>query len=456
MFPTIISPIMIMRRDAFKSRTLPLLLLLILVSSHIFQVSSSSSASKPSAYSALGVTTDSTQEEMKAAHRKLCLKYHPDKVPADATEKEKDEGLKKFREVREAYEQVGSPEARTEYDLSRRRAQYEGNGGGGGGAGGGGGGGGGGYGSYDDVRGRGSYGSPFQDRRSRTYFNGVDVTRLFGGNPLFSSPSSFGSAFATAAHSQQQAVPGMEFVQHVSVPLDELYMGGTGIRLDLNLHPLSRHIASARGGFAFPLAVRTFLGVWLPVWARVGWFPATAAFAVLFQLGLPPPPSRSAYATAVGKGWRGGTKIRFAAERGGIRGMAVPVEVYFVVKEGSHDRFRRDGDDLRTTVCIGRSDAHNGCQFQLKPLGGWREKPISVILKAGEVGGSEDQEEVGAEDGNHNDNKKKKNKNRGDVIIKGRGWPLRNGQRGDLIVTVLVVSDKKAQKEKEKGRQRAP
>jgi len=49
-------------------------------------------------YDVLGVSRDSSQDEIKKAYRKLAIKYHPDKNPG-----QKEEFEKKFKEISEAY-----------------------------------------------------------------------------------------------------------------------------------------------------------------------------------------------------------------------------------------------------------------------------------------------------------------------------------------------------------------
>jgi molecular chaperone DnaJ len=64
-------------------------------------------------YAALGVTSSSTQKEITTAYRRLARQYHPDANPGDASAEEK------FKEVSAAYDVVGDPERRKEYDQVR-------------------------------------------------------------------------------------------------------------------------------------------------------------------------------------------------------------------------------------------------------------------------------------------------------------------------------------------------
>lgn len=58
-------------------------------------------------YKILGVSRDASQEEIKRAFRELAHKYHPDKNGGNA---------EKFKEINEAYQVLGNPEKRQQYD----------------------------------------------------------------------------------------------------------------------------------------------------------------------------------------------------------------------------------------------------------------------------------------------------------------------------------------------------
>ncbi len=54
-------------------------------------------------YQVLGVSRDATDEEIKKAYRKLCMKYHPD---ANIDNPNKAEAEEKFKEVQQAYDAI--------------------------------------------------------------------------------------------------------------------------------------------------------------------------------------------------------------------------------------------------------------------------------------------------------------------------------------------------------------
>lgn len=61
-------------------------------------------------YSILGVDEKATQDEIKKAYRKLARKHHPDSNPGDPRSEER------FKEISGAYEVLGDPEKRRQYD----------------------------------------------------------------------------------------------------------------------------------------------------------------------------------------------------------------------------------------------------------------------------------------------------------------------------------------------------
>ena len=66
-------------------------------------------------YKILKVTEDTTPEVIKSSYRALALRFHPDRNMGNEKEAEG-----KMKVINEAYETLGDPVKRREYDLARR------------------------------------------------------------------------------------------------------------------------------------------------------------------------------------------------------------------------------------------------------------------------------------------------------------------------------------------------
>ena len=62
-------------------------------------------------YQILGVSQDSSAEEIKKAFRQLAMCYHPDRNPENI-----EEAGEKFKEINQAYEILGDEKKRWQYD----------------------------------------------------------------------------------------------------------------------------------------------------------------------------------------------------------------------------------------------------------------------------------------------------------------------------------------------------
>ena len=70
--------------------------------------------SSDSYYKILDIPENATAEQIKKAYRSGSLKYHPDKNPG------KPEFVEKFQKISEAYEILGNPEKKNEYDMMQK------------------------------------------------------------------------------------------------------------------------------------------------------------------------------------------------------------------------------------------------------------------------------------------------------------------------------------------------
>ncbi|XP_066314079.1 chaperone protein dnaJ 20, chloroplastic-like [Miscanthus floridulus] len=68
-------------------------------------------------YDLLGISADGSPDEVRAAYRRLALKYHPDVSPPGAAA----ENTRRFIEVQEAYETLSDPSRRDSYDRALAR-----------------------------------------------------------------------------------------------------------------------------------------------------------------------------------------------------------------------------------------------------------------------------------------------------------------------------------------------
>src|SRR5690349_9569681 len=141
-------------------------------------------------YQVLGVAKDAEQAAIKKAYRKLAREHHPDSKPGDRAAEER------FKQIAEAYDVVGDPEKRKEYD--QMRSMFAG-------------------GFPAGGAGAGGFGFPGGGAQTA---GGFDISDLFGG--LFG-----GGGGATTRGSGRRATRGADLETEATIDFTEAVEGTT-------------------------------------------------------------------------------------------------------------------------------------------------------------------------------------------------------------------------------------
>ena len=174
-------------------------------------------------YKVLGVSREASDEEIRKAYKKLARQYHPDVKPGDK------EAAEKFKQIQEAYEVLGDPEKREQYD--RYGAAFQGAG-----------------------RGPRGQGRPFT--WTTTGGGGpIDLEELLGG--MFGGGGGFGG-FGGTRQAQPRAQKGEDLTLEIEVPFLVAAEGGNHslqLRKDSQVERLSVKIpAGVENGSVIRLA----------------------------------------------------------------------------------------------------------------------------------------------------------------------------------------------------------
>ncbi len=269
--------------------------------------------------------------ELKAAFRKLAMKWHPDRNPGDATCE------LRFKEINEAYEVLKHPDKRAAYDRFGHAAFEQGGGQGGAGFG-------------------AEFGSAFSD-----LFEGI-----------------FGMASSRSRTGRER---GADLRYNMEISLDEAYAGKTAqVRIPTSVTCESCSGSGAKAG-SKPKACPTCGGAGRIRHAQ-GFFTLERTCPGCQGRGQVidnPCPSCSGsgrvtrertLSVNIPPGVEDGTRIRLTGEgEAGVRGGPAG-DLYIFLSLGSHPFFQREGADLHCRVPISMVAAALGGEFEVPTIGG--------------------------------------------------------------------------------------
>ena len=360
-------------------------------------------------YAVLGVSPSASQDEIKKTYRKLAKKNHPDTNRSDP------KAAERFKEISEAYNVLGDPEKRKQYDDMRRLGAFGGFGGAGG---------------SRRSGGPPPGGPPPGGAGGSFRFEDFDVGGIGGLGDLF------GSMFGGNAGRPNSRQRGPERGQTIEATLEIAFrvaaLGGkVPVEIEVNEECPTCHGGGGAPGATFKTCSEcNGRGT---ISFGQGGFAVTRPCPVCLGRGqVPSVPcptcngageitARRKIVINVPSGVDSGTKIRLK-DQGGKGAKGGPPGDLMITFQVKPDRFyRREGIDVIATVPLNIAQATLGSKISVRTLD---DKKVTIRIPSGTPSG-------------------KRFRVRGQGIAKGE-------KRGDLIVEVTVTVPEKLSEEQER------
>jgi molecular chaperone DnaJ len=339
-------------------------------------------------YEVLGVSRNATEQEIKSAYRKLALKYHPDRNPGDR------EAEEKFKEVAEAYSVLSDPEKRSRYDRF----------------------------------GHAGVGST----AAAGYGAGFDPFSMF--EELLGDFFGFSDIFGTTTRRRSQVRRGADLRYDLEITLEE---AARGVIRQIHV-PRWQICTGCRGTGAAPGSSRIGCprcGGTGHIRSQQGFFTVTRTCGYCYGVGtvVKNPCSECegqgrvrqerVLELKIPAGVETGSRLRISGEGEAGTGGGPPGDLYVVIHVRDHEFFERRGSDLQCTVPLTFSQAALGAEIKIPTLlDGEQPLKIPPGTQTGET-----------------------------FTLPGKGMPrLEGGGRGDLNVTVRVVTPTRLSREMRK------
>jgi molecular chaperone DnaJ len=352
-------------------------------------------------YRVLGVSDTASQKDIRSAYRKLSRQYHPDANPDDKAAEDR------FKEVSAAYDVVGDPEKRKEYDEVRKLGPMGGMFGGPGAGG----------------AGTGAGGFRFEDIGDI----GDVLGGLFGRGRRRGGPAGAGGVGGTGPHRGQDletelhlafedAVHGLTTTVHLTSEAACSTCHGTGARPGTN--PRTCPMCEGRGVVDDNQGFFSFSS------------PCPQCAGRGYTIDEPCPTCRGTgvehrpreVKVRIPAGVADGQRIRLRGRGGPGRNGGPAGDLYVTVRVASHPLFGRRGNDLTVTVPITFPEAALGADVAVPTLEG---DSVKVRIPAGTRSGRT-------------------------FRVRGKGVAARR-KTGDLLVTVEVAVPQKLSAEERRA-----
>ena len=311
-------------------------------------------ASRPDYYRALGVEKKSSAEEIKKAYRKLARQYHPDRNPDNK------DAESRFKEISQAYDVLGDPEKRKQYDSASGPFA----------AGAGPGGGFGGFGNFD-----------FDGSASM----GDILSNLFGG-----------SASGRRVRTRPRSERGTDLEAQVSITFDQA-VAGAQVPLQVPMHATC---TTCRGTGAKPGTTPSVCprceGRGIETQGQ-GMFsisqPCSRCGGAGTVIEDPCPTCHGSGALATLKklrvnipaGVRDGSRIRIAGKGEPGRNGGPPGDLYLITHVAPSPLFTRKGDNLEVEVPLTIPEALRGAEVRVPTLAGTKTLRVAPGTAHGTV-----------------------------------------------------------------------
>jgi molecular chaperone DnaJ len=311
-------------------------------------------ASVKDPYKILGVDKKASQDEIKKAYRKLARQYHPDRNPGDNGAEEQ------FKEVQAAYDTIGDPDKRKQYDS-------------GGGI-------------------FGGTGGGFDPGAFRQNFGGFGdiLSDLFGG----AAGGGFGRG---GGGGRPQAQKGRDLETEVSLSFEQAMQGGqVPITVPVNTSCKTCHGTGARPGTTPSVCPRC-----------EGRGVVSEGGGALFSISQPCPQcggtgteikdpcptchgsgqtrETKRYRVNIPAGVRDGSRVRLAGKgEPGVRG-GPPGDLYVITRVQESPVFKRKGDNLEVEVPVTIVEAIRGADIEVPTLNGRKKIRVAPGTQHGTV-----------------------------------------------------------------------